>query len=421
VPAETATKTARRTEVRTFLLLFCALLASAGLHLSFPDRQEHQRSVRLSRLLDYVYNSDSSEYAILVTTFPSGFKQHPIRLLRPLYPAIGFLVYQPLRALKPLLPADFCRRAADAMAKNGGEPVWKGMDVRDVVLAWAALIIVNFGLYMASLVLIVQSLRRVFAPHLASLLAMYPALHRNAIDFILVPAADPFNVLLPAIFLYTASVIWSEKRVGLETAFALGVGILGKGILYPIGNWAYEHLAVRNWREGWRVAILCGGLFAAPMLTYLALFLVPGMPDWRQDVNIQRDRSFLWMLDYFQEGLLVEIPMRWMSSAATHLMQVVEGWAVPLCLGLLVAFRTDRKSLVVQRNLCRHLLVYSASAAVFFVLGPFLYPRLSICYYPAVVVALGVVVVRRTAKPGACLLLGLIAQAIVFALVNALM
>ena len=87
------------------------------------------------------------------------------------------------------------------MAQNGGEQVWKGVDVRDVVLAWAALIIVNFGLYMASLVLLVQSLRRVFSPDLALLLAMYPALHRDTVGFLLVPTAEPFNLLLPAIFL----------------------------------------------------------------------------------------------------------------------------------------------------------------------------------------------------------------------------
>ena len=115
-----------RINARAVLLLFSALIVSASLHLFFPDRQEQWKSVRLSPLLNYSYCGDSSEYAILVAKFPSGFREHPVRVLRPLYPTIGLFVYQPLRALKPLLPSDFCRRAGETMAKTGANRYGKG-------------------------------------------------------------------------------------------------------------------------------------------------------------------------------------------------------------------------------------------------------------------------------------------------------
>ena len=113
------------------------------------------------------------------------------------------------------------------------------------MLAWAALIIVNFGLYMASLVLLVQSLRRVFSPDLALLLAMYPALHRDTVGFLFVPTAEPFNLLLPAIFLYT-SWCFGRNPPGYSTAFAVGLGMLGKGLAFIIVNWPYEYLIARD-------------------------------------------------------------------------------------------------------------------------------------------------------------------------------
>ncbi len=55
---------------------------------------------------------------------------------------------------------------------------------------------------------------------------------------------------------------------------------------------------------------------------------------------------------------------------------------------------------------------------MFFVLGPFLFLRLSICYYPAVVVLLGVLATRKLARPCTILLLGVFAQMLVFAVSN---
>ncbi len=418
MPAVATGAVAGRIGIKEVGLLGCTLLVCGCLHLLFPDRIENWKSARLGSLLSYPYNTDSGEYAFLVVTFPHGLKEHEARALRPLYPGLAFLVYQPLRLLERWIPEKICRQAAVLTAEGGGASVWKGVDLRDMVTAWAALIVVNVVLYMTSLLLILSSLRRVFPPSLALLLTMVPATQRNAIDFLLVPATDVFNVLLPAIFLYTATALWSKKRGGLATALALGVGVLGKGVLYPFCNWLYEHLAVRDWRRGWRTALLCTSLFALPTLLYLGLAWLTGMTNWSHDVNVARDRDFIWMIDDLRKGMFAAIPWRWLSSLGTHLRQFVVGWPVPLVLCAVLALRKDVAPFVLGRDLKRHLVFYVVAAAAFFVLGPFLYPRLSICYYPAVVVLLGVLAARKLARPGVVLLLAVVAQMVVFAVVN---
>ncbi len=398
--------------------LFSALLVAAVLHLFFPDCQEPWKSVRLSRMLNYSYNGDCSEYVILVATFPGGFQQHKMRAIRPLYPALGFLVYEPLRALAPLLPADFCRRAGEVMAKNGGDQVWKGMDVRDVVLAWAALIIVDFGLCLASMVLIVQSLRRIFSPSAALLLAMYPALHRDTIDYLLVPSTEPFNLLLPAILLYTATVLWPAKRPGYLTALAIGLGMLGKGIAYVIANWLYEHLFIRSWRSGWRSALLCLALFMIPAVVWLAILHAAGVPAYNHEATVYR--HFVWMLDYVREGKTADIPWKWLAVLKSHSWGVVEDWAVPLAMCALLMFRRDVKTVRLDRDLIRHLVVYVLCGVAFWVVGGIPHHRLSICEYPAIVVLLGAIATRKLARPQPFLALGLLAQVVIFALVNTL-
>ena len=413
---EVSMKANRKISTWTIFILCIVLVASACLDLCFPDREQQPKSVRLARFVSYSYNGDCSEYVKLVVTFPAGLKHSPARVLRPLYPAVGVLVYQPLRALKPLLPEDFCRRAAEVMAKNGGDKVWGGMDVRDVVLAWAALIIVNFALYLASLMLIVYSLRQLFSPDISLLLAMYAALHRDVVDYLLLPSAEPFALLLPAILLYTAVLLWPSRRSGYATALGIGIGMLGKAAAFIIVNWLYEHLFVRNWRSGWRRAALCSLLFAVPVTAYVGVLHIAGIAARNHELE---DHHFAWMVEYARGGKIDAIPMQLLTEVESHLLGVAIDWAVPLLMicGLLV-FRKDIQLLRIDRAFRRHLITYTLCAAAFWVLYGLAPHRHDICYYLPILVALGTSVTRKLARPHALLLFGLLAQAIIFAVVN---
>ena len=90
----------------------------------------------------------------------------------------------------------------------------------------------------------------------------------------------------------------------------------------------------------------------------------------------------------------------------------------PLVICAILALRKDVTPFVLGHDLKKHLFVYVACAAAFFVLGPILFLRLSICYFPAIVVLLGVLATRKLIRPCAVLLLGVVAQILIYAVGN---
>ena len=99
--------------------------------------------------------------------------------------------------------------------------------------------------------------------------------------------------------------------------------------MYPFCNWLFEHLAIRDWRRGWLPALLCGSLFAMPILAYMGLLRLTGMTNWNHDVDVERYRYFIWMIDDLRKGMFVEIPLQWLNCLGTHMTQVAAGWAAP--------------------------------------------------------------------------------------------
>ena len=83
-----------------------------------------------------------------------------------------------------------------------------------------------------------------------------------------------------------------------------------------------------------------------------------------------------------------------------------------------LALCSDRQPFRLGRELKRHLVVYVLCSAAFWVVGSILFQRLNVYYYPAVIVALGALAMRKLAQPRAILLVGLLAQMIVLGLVN---
>ena len=393
--------------LKAYAFMMTVLLAAGCSHILFPGFRQQWQQVRLGHSLVYAYNGDSGEYARLVATFPQGFKTGYVRILRPLYPALGFVVYQPLRLLKSRIPESLSEKARSVLAQGSRSEMWEGLDPRDLIAAWAALIVVNFMIYLAAFGLVVRFLSSMFPLNVAMVLAAYPAAHHSTIDFLLIPGADPLNVLLPAIFLY-ALAHWPKKQAGYLAALAMGTGMLGKGLLAPFGNWLYEHMVVRGWRQGMRAAVLCCVLFVTPMLLYLALLKLLEMPVYNHEAT--GDRQFLWLGDYVLEGKARAIPMQIWKNLIRHASLVVEGMAIPLALCAVLAFRRDRGTVVLDSDVKRHLVVYVVCATAFFVIGRIIFGRLSIVYYPAVVVLLGVLAVRKSTRPVTWLLLGIVAS-----------
>jgi hypothetical protein len=383
---------------RAATTLAAALLAVAVLSFFLPSRNEHKQQFRLAGSLNYVYNGDSGGYALLVVKFPHIYTKRGTQVNRPLYTILGAAIYQPLRLLKPLIPKDVAERAQTLAKESALAEVWHGVDMRDLIMAWIALVIVNCAVAFASLWLFYLALSALFDRSAALALALYPLAQRGGIDAILSPHTSVFNLFIPAFFLYVAASVWPRRRSGVAAAAVLGVAMLGKVIVYPFCNWPYEYLIVRPWRSGWKLAVLSGIAFATPTIIFRLFTRWMGMPSGWDEVD--RNRFGVWIWDYLHEGQSAGLLLHWLHNTQRHLLQAAESWAIPLLVCVCLACcRTKNPLFTVPRHLKHHLIVYTLCGFGFWTWSGLIYQRLNVCYSPALVVLLGSLAVRKLQRP----------------------
>src|SRR5262245_34240111 len=127
------------------LLLACGL--SALMHLVHPNLEAHTHDAPFLGGVRYAFNADSALFARLVVQFPQCFwnsEQGRVRILRPLYPALGRCVYWPLTPLARLIPESWAARVQKLKTETNHPEIWAGVDERSLLVGWAALIAVNF-------------------------------------------------------------------------------------------------------------------------------------------------------------------------------------------------------------------------------------------------------------------------------------
>src|SRR5215468_10575748 len=119
---------------RYVAFLGLAVLLAAGLHLFRPNREAHAHAVSLGHGVSYAFNADSALFARSVLRFPQGLwdcEACKVRILCPLYPALGRALFLPL-------------------------------SLRGLLVAWGALVVLNLALTWLSGLLVFHALRRVF-------------------------------------------------------------------------------------------------------------------------------------------------------------------------------------------------------------------------------------------------------------------
>lgn len=376
---------------RWTLGLVAAWLLAAGLHLVRPDRETHLYEAPMAAGLSYAFNADSPAFARIVVRFPEGLwdcEQGRVRILRPLYPALGRLVYLPLLPLSGLIPDRWAARVSSLMNRANHPEIWAGMDARSVLLAWAALVIVNLGLAFLASLLTMGALARFLPTPEAFWLTPLMILHFNAVDFILVPHSEIFNLLVPALVLDALTRGSGSPQPARATAFLLGVAMLGKALAFPIVSWLPGGTARR------KAGLL--GLFLLPGALYMILLAATGLPLYNHEVS--HYRQGIWMLDWWREGREAEIPLRWARGLAEHAWNLARGFAIPLAAtGLLLLFRMRRLSPSLW--LARPLLLYATCCGAFWILLGYDQPRLSILHYPWVLAAAGILARTRLERP----------------------
>ncbi|MBI4574851.1 MAG: hypothetical protein HY722_01150 [Planctomycetes bacterium] len=332
--------------------------------------------------LRYAFNWDSPGFVRLVVRYPRGFLEVEWgRQLahRPLYPTLGWLLYRPLRPLGRWVPEDWTRQVQELAGRGHQPEQWTGLDPGEVVVAWGALVAVNLTLCWLALWLVLGALRECFPPRLALCLTLIPAAHPDTVDYLLVPHTAAFDLLVPALVLFLASRAWPRGRSGLLPAAVLGLALLGKELVWALGNVAAE--ALRSARRD-RRHILMPLLAAGPVALCAALVLQQGLPLEHWETWLLRRSVGLGVLD--------------------HLQAMGMGFLVPLATGataLLLLPRPAAPQAPLPAGLARHLALYAGCTAAFWCVVGYHPVRLSMTHFPWVVVLLGRILAARSRRP----------------------
>lgn len=372
---------------RESIVLAAALVGLGLLHFVAPNRRQHDYSVRLGPLT-YCFNADSPTFARLVVRFPRGFTEVPqgrTRLMRPLYPTLGWLAQLPLRPLRGLIPAALAARAEQTIARAHHPETWVGIDARDLLLAWGTLVLVNFGLTWLALYVVFRGLAAVYDRPLALRLAILCAAHFDVFDYLWTPQAEAFNLLVGALWLVAATTAWRRRRLGLGAAVATGVALLGKSLAFPVVGWCLA--ALRTTTSRWLKLCVCLAFLGGPSLAYVGLLKVLGVTIHHHEA--EKYRQFVWMADAVRDGRAADVPVRLATGLLRHGQQVALVVAVPLAVLGVLAWRCRRSLPPAERNLREQVVVYVVACAAFWCASGNLMLHHTVMYLPPLALVLG--------------------------------
>jgi hypothetical protein len=406
---------ARAQTFRGYYVLLLGLMALLSiLHFVLPNHAENVHSVAITPRIGYAFNADSALFAWTVITFPRGLATETgsVRRSRPLYSALGWVVYQPLRLMRIFVPKGIAAKASTLARQSNTGAIWRNIDGRQIVLAFVALIGVNLLISGTALFLIFRALRASFEPRLALFLTLIPAVHSDAIDFYLSPHTEPFNLLIPALFLSVVAA-WSAGRDGFGWSTTLGVSMLAKPMPFMLPNWLVE--SVRRKRSssvghtnlpqtlpaGAIMLLLPTMLF----LLFLSFSRIP-LNNYEAVVHVplhgneaNQYRMFVWMLDSIRAHDPGAIPVRIISGLVEHLRLSAIAFAIPLAICIVLLVVPKRRNFRLADEMWLHLIVYSCACSIFWACSGHIWKRLTITEFPLVIYALGCLSMLRSKRP----------------------
>lgn len=400
---------------KILLLLLCCILLLSPLSLINSPWTNHP-SVKIAGPIEYHMNPDSPTWARLVMDFPNYFTTDngKTRIQRPLYVVFSRVFYNGLFYFRNWVPDHTVQRITSLKKRATHPGHWVSVNSRNFVVAWASCILTNWLIFWLAISFVYFGLCPYFSKIVAFGLALIPFLHNDALHFYLMPHSEPFNLLIPALFVLMAGQIWPKKRTSYLLTSLMGVFMLGKGLMFPIGSWFYEYLWERPWQKNLRVLFLLILLFFLPLVGYRGFLKMFQLPVYNHE--IVEYRQVIWMKDYFIQGRYFEIFLRWIQGLITHLGYTFWSFSAPVLgiAGLLL--HPGSRPFHFNHPLLRHTFIYSALCAVFWMFVGLQTPGNAVTQFPLVLGVLGLLLKNRTQVPGRWLI-AILAGQIVFHLI----
>ncbi len=350
---------------KIYLCFLFLILVFSLLYFIQPGWTEF-RSVNIYGPFNYGMNPDSPTWARLVMDFPDYFTTEygKIRIMRPLYVVIARSIYVSVSPIKAVIPEKFVNKVRKIKRGANHPENWVEVDSRNFIIAWGSCVLINIFIYWISAVLIFEGLKNFFSVIPSFLLALFPLLHFDTINFYLMPHSEPFNVFIPALLIFVIGKYWLRGCPGYIGATIFGLSLTAKAIFYPFVNWIYEYIFESDTCKAKLYFLLSSVLIIAPSLLYLVSLYYWNLPLYNHEVV--KYRQVIWIFDYCKEGNFFGIVTRLIKGLFIHNYQIFLGFGVPLtavasilvCNGM---FKLNAK----QRYLGKHIAVYTL-AGVFF-------------------------------------------------------
>ncbi|MBU0618897.1 hypothetical protein KKD62_01525 [Patescibacteria group bacterium] len=240
--------------------------------------------------LTYPINCDSPEFARLVVKFPYSYGQNPIRMNRPLYPALAAPVYQLIRSwLK--LPPKIVAQITSQLALVSHQSAWQGIVPQDLASAWLSLVIINFILVALAGYWLIQAGQTAGWGQLSLPLSLLMLFSIRLKDYLLLPHTTMFDFLIPA---YLFNLAMSPKAPSFKAVLLTGILLLGKPLYFtiPIIIWLF-------WRQSKQSLFKILALFL-PTILYIGSFYYLGIPYYSHESAVYREG--VWLLDSLRQS-----------------------------------------------------------------------------------------------------------------------
>lgn len=340
--------------------------------------------------LNYSFSEDSPEFARGVIDFPGAdFFDANIRMNRPLYVFMGWLVYKSLKILSidRIIPSDLVKLCYDFMKRAFTRAdMWiSKYSPADIILSWISLTIVNAVILFCSLLILVLLFTEItgsFKLTLLLVLIFFLDARLSLEDMGWAPHTTVFDILIPAFCLYSCFKLWRDDGDYYQSCLIAGILMLGKGEFFAPLVVALFPVFIR--KISWVKGLIGLALGLSPLLFYLLFLKACGYRLYNHEVEVYRQG--FWYIDVLKREGVIALA----GKALVKGVDILQNALVSMRFGFLSLLMLSIRSPVrvsfdpFGRFVSTFGAIYIAFCFLFWLWVGFVPVRLMFTFYPAV-------------------------------------